>query len=70
MSGKSAAAKRRAIPSHNLKQWYARIVTSETCAACTNQCARGIAYLEKMNRPGAVGRGVPCILTAYRLAVK
>jgi hypothetical protein len=41
-----------------------KMVTSSTCFSCRNQCSRGLAYLEKMNKPGAVGKGVPCILTA------
>jgi hypothetical protein len=40
-----------------------KIVTSETCAVCKTQCARGIAYLEKMSSPGEMGNGVPCVLT-------
>ncbi|WP_289138768.1 hypothetical protein [uncultured Brevibacillus sp.] len=43
---------------HNLK-----IVTSSTCQACKQQCARGLAYLEQMSQPGKIGFGVPCILT-------
>ena len=70
MAGKSAAAKRRAIPFHNLQQSYMKIVTSETCAACNSKCARGIKYLNRMQTPGAVGLGVPCVLTSYKLQVK
>ena len=40
-----------------------KVVTSSTCLKCKNKCARGETYLEKMSKPGAVGRGVPCILT-------
>ncbi|MGN7470385.1 hypothetical protein [Brevibacillus sp. SAFN-007a] len=40
-----------------------KIVTSGTCLACKQQCARGLAYLERMSQPGAIGNGVPCILT-------
>ncbi len=40
-----------------------RLVTSDTCAVCTQQCRRGLNYLAKMAQPGAVGYGVPCILT-------
>ncbi|MET3288751.1 hypothetical protein EDM56_02565 [Brevibacillus fluminis] len=40
-----------------------KIVTSQTCAACKQQCQRGLNYLEKMSKPGAIGYGVPCILT-------
>jgi len=68
-SGKSGkAVKGRSIPQHNLAQTYMKIVTSATCAACKSQCARGIAYLEQMEKPGAVGRGVPCVLTSYKIS--
>ncbi|TMW73335.1 hypothetical protein [Alteribacter natronophilus] len=40
-----------------------KIVLSDKCEACTQQCARGIAYMEKMRKPGAIGKGVPCHLT-------
>ncbi|MCT8138406.1 hypothetical protein H1D32_12005 [Anaerobacillus sp. CMMVII] len=40
-----------------------KVVTSNTCFVCKNQCARGLAYLERMSKPGAIGKGVPCILT-------
>ena len=70
MAGKSRAAKRRTVSYHNTLQWYTKIVTSETCAVCKSQCARGIDYLERMSRPGAVGRGVPCVLTRYKISTK
>jgi hypothetical protein len=34
---------------------------------CKQQCARGLRYLAKMSEPGAVGNGVPCILTRKRI---
>jgi hypothetical protein len=40
-----------------------KIVTANTCFVCKSQCARGLAYLDKMSKPGAIGKGVPCILT-------
>ncbi|TJY43311.1 hypothetical protein E5161_05290 [Cohnella pontilimi] len=40
-----------------------KIVTSDVCAVCKTPCARGLAYLARMSVPGAVGEGVPCILT-------
>lgn len=40
-----------------------KVVTSDVCAVCKQQCERGIRYMEKMSQPGAVGYGVPCILT-------
>ena len=65
--GKSGNAGSRKIPFHNLQQVYMKLVHSETCQVCPNRCVRGIRYLEKMSRPGAVGHGVPCILTAYSI---
>lgn len=40
-----------------------KAVTSDVCHACKTPCARGIGYRERMSLPGAVGKGVPCILT-------
>lgn len=40
-----------------------KVVLSSACEACKSPCQRGLAYLEKMSRPGAIGYGVPCILT-------
>ncbi|GIM44883.1 hypothetical protein DNHGIG_04320 [Collibacillus ludicampi] len=40
-----------------------KLVTSDTCVRCQSRCARGIAYMEKMSQPGAVGLGTPCPLT-------
>ncbi|GIO55519.1 hypothetical protein ACTHSJ_01280 [Paenibacillus cellulositrophicus] len=40
-----------------------RLVTSDVCEACKTPCARGMAYAARMRVPGAVGKGVPCILT-------
>ncbi|MGG1551463.1 MULTISPECIES: hypothetical protein [Paenibacillus] len=59
--GKSAAKKKKE-PSSRI-QYTMRIVESATCAVCKTPCARGMRYLEKMSEPGAVGKGVPCILT-------
>jgi hypothetical protein len=39
------------------------IVLSDTCEACPTPCPRGIRYRQRMREPGAVGKGVPCILT-------
>ncbi len=47
----------------NKYQHTMKMVTSETCIACKTQCARGIDYMERMSKPGAVGKGVPCHLT-------
>ncbi|MBD2861914.1 MULTISPECIES: hypothetical protein [Paenibacillus] len=46
-------------------QAHYKFVTSDVCAVCKHQCARGIRYMERMKQPGAVGRGVPCVLTRY-----
>ncbi|EMT53963.1 MULTISPECIES: hypothetical protein [Brevibacillus] len=43
-----------------------KIVTSGTCMVCKEPCTRGMEYVEKMAQPGAVGFGVPCILTRPR----
>ncbi|MBB6636398.1 hypothetical protein [Cohnella thailandensis] len=40
-----------------------KVVTSDACAACKTPCHRGLDYLERMSKPGAVGNGVPCVLT-------
>ncbi|HZG81278.1 MAG TPA: hypothetical protein VEZ13_10965 [Brevibacillus sp.] len=47
-----------------------KIVTSQTCQVCKQQCSRGLAYLEKMSEPGTIGFGVPCILTQKTTAAK
>jgi hypothetical protein len=47
----------------NKYQHTLKMVTSETCIACKTQCARGIDYIERMSKPGALGKGVPCHLT-------
>jgi hypothetical protein len=61
--------KTKAAPKISASEKYAytmKIVTSDTCFSCKQQCSRGIAYLEKMKKPGAIGKGVPCILTKGR----
>ncbi|THF73877.1 hypothetical protein [Cohnella fermenti] len=40
-----------------------KVVTSDTCAACRTPCHRGLSYLARMSQPGAMGNGVPCVLT-------
>lgn len=40
-----------------------KMVTSSTCISCKTQCARGLAYIDKMSKPGEIGYGVPCHLT-------
>ncbi|TXK86093.1 hypothetical protein [Paenibacillus sp. N3.4] len=48
-------------------QYTMRIVESSTCAVCKQQCTRGLRYLAMMSEPGAVGKGVPCILTRRKI---
>jgi len=40
-----------------------KIVTSDVCAVCKTPCKRGLDYLAQLSQPGAVGQGVPCVLT-------
>ncbi|QHW29362.1 hypothetical protein GZH47_05315 [Paenibacillus rhizovicinus] len=59
---KGKAASKKKSPSER-KQAVLKLVLSDTCAVCKTPCARGTRYLESMQQPGAVGKGVPCILT-------
>lgn len=45
-----------------------KVVTSDVCSRC-KKCERGRRYLEEMSQPGAIGKGVPCILTRGRAYV-
>jgi hypothetical protein len=36
------------------------IKTSGECEVCKKKCNAGIAYIQKMNKPGAHGTGVVC----------
>jgi len=47
-----------------------KTVSSDVCLVCKQQCERGIRYMERMSEPGAVGYGVPCILTRGKAAPK
>lgn len=47
-----------------------KMVSSDVCLVCKQQCERGIRYMERMSEPGAVGYGVPCILTRGKAAPK
>jgi len=40
-----------------------KLVTSQVCEVCKTPCADGIHYRERMRVPGAIGKGIPCILT-------
>ncbi|MBP1963527.1 hypothetical protein [Paenibacillus aceris] len=63
--GKGKVAKKKVLSSR--EQYTMRIVESSTCAVCKTQCTRGLRYLALMAQPGAVGRGVPCILTRRKI---
>lgn len=58
--GKTTKKKKGAETQH---QPQMKIVTVDTCTSCSSRCARGIQYMQTMKRPGAIGYGVPCILT-------
>ncbi|MGU3469829.1 hypothetical protein ACLBWT_01515 [Paenibacillus sp. D51F] len=60
--GSSKAAKKK-VPASDRRQVNMKLVLSDTCAVCKTPCARGMRYLERMRQPGALGKGVPCVLT-------
>lgn len=60
--GKGKATKKKQI-TNDRKQLAYKLVLSDTCAVCKTPCARGMNYLARMQEPGAVGKGIPCILT-------
>ncbi|CAH0120039.1 MULTISPECIES: hypothetical protein [unclassified Paenibacillus] len=60
--------KKKKLTSSDRNVYTMKIVTSETCHVCKQQCARGLRYLERMSQPGAVGNGVPCILTRVKVS--
>jgi hypothetical protein len=60
---KPKKVKKKKIARQHPNQLNLKIVTSQTCEVCKQQCQRGLQYLEKMSQPGAIGYGVPCILT-------
>jgi hypothetical protein len=59
----SKVNKKKSAAANVQKRAQMKIVTSDTCAVCKTPCTRGLAYLEMMKIPGAVGTGVPCVLT-------
>ncbi|MEI7028277.1 hypothetical protein [Paenibacillus sp. y28] len=62
-AAKSSKFTKKNTPSNVDKNAFnMKVVTSDICDKC-RKCSRGIVYLERMSIPGAVGRGVPCILT-------
>ncbi|RJX41075.1 hypothetical protein D3P09_03455 [Paenibacillus pinisoli] len=60
--GKGKASKKKQV-TNDRKQVSYKLVLSDTCAVCKTPCARGMKYLARMQEPGAVGKGIPCILT-------
>ncbi|MBD2846238.1 hypothetical protein IDH44_13610 [Paenibacillus sp. IB182496] len=64
--GKNKKGKASQKQSAQLRAIEMRIVLSDTCEACRTPCSRGLSYLKRMQEPGAVGGGVPCVLTRKR----
>jgi len=62
-----AAKKKKKAISNEREHANMKIVTSDVCAKCM-KCERGRRYLEKMSKPGAIGKGVPCMLTIQKKA--
>ncbi|HEU4965384.1 MAG TPA: hypothetical protein VFV52_16275 [Bacilli bacterium] len=60
--GKKAGSKKKKVLTSENRQQQMPIVTVDVCQKCPSVCARGVAYMEKMSRPGSIGFGVPCIL--------
>jgi predicted DNA binding CopG/RHH family protein len=54
--------KKKSVASEQ-KRAQMKIVTSDVCAVCKTPCKRGLDYLRQLQAPGAVGQGVPCVLT-------
>lgn len=63
MAGKKVKKKNEPPSGMDRSRFNMKLVTSDVCAACKQQCARGIRYLDQMSVPGSQGNGVPCILT-------
>ncbi|MFS0727711.1 hypothetical protein [Paenibacillus sp. 1P07SE] len=64
---KGKAAKGKKWPASDRSQYRMKLVLSDTCAVCPTPCARGTRYLAQMEQPGALGKGVPCILTRVKV---
>lgn len=62
-ANKGKTVKKTKKPTSERKQYHYKLVLSDTCAVCKTPCARGMSYYARMKEPGAVGKGVPCILT-------
>jgi len=67
MAGKKTKGSKQAKSESGSAQFTMRVVESSFCEVCKRQCARGIRYLAHMSVPGAIGQGVPCILTRKRV---
>ncbi|NHN29945.1 hypothetical protein G9U52_08865 [Paenibacillus sp. S3N08] len=65
VSSKKATKKTTLASSADRYRFNMKVVTSDVCSRC-KKCERGRRYLEEMSQPGAIGRGVPCILTRGR----
>ncbi|WP_430113391.1 hypothetical protein [Paenibacillus sp. B1-35] len=50
------------------EEYTMKLVTSDRCEVCKTPCARGMEYIERMSQPGAVGSGVPCVLTRSQIS--
>lgn len=59
----SKAIKKKKAPSDARLQPQMKLVLSDVCEVCPTPCSRGLAYLARMKEPGAMGAGVPCVLT-------
>ena len=59
----SKVNKKKSAASEQQKRAQMKIVTSDVCAVCKTPCSRGLAYLERLSEPGAIGKGIPCVLT-------
>lgn len=62
VKGKGKSAKKKKAVTDRRQAHY-KLVLSDTCAVCKTPCTRGMSYLARMRQPGAVGKGVPCVLT-------
>ncbi|QJC50147.1 hypothetical protein HGI30_13220 [Paenibacillus albicereus] len=61
--GSKAKAAKKKTPASDRRQVQMKLVLSDTCAVCKTPCSRGQQYLARMRQPGALGKGVPCVLT-------
>ncbi|HJV45307.1 MAG TPA: hypothetical protein VJ824_06235 [Bacillota bacterium] len=58
-----APKNKKSLSSTDNREHYMKIVLADTCIQCKQQCSRGLAYIDKMAKPGMIGYGVPCILS-------